>query len=789
MKIGVVKIFKKWRKLSVMVGYQTPKRPSFFQYLILNAIANYPDKNASLKDILQQELQLQDLRIYQECLKDLIEKEEIIEINTQTSFNYLSASYNKTDWIDSAIGIFHISPAGLETLEKGFLIGKNQQKEIAIEFLIDDFSGEIIIAPPQLALIATVKDEQLTITSPTVAKINSNDLLNVLETVKLSGQSLFNFNKDTIFNSLRIGKEHLTTSQSDFDLGLYTVPGYEVVEVNLTLTTFKDLKMHVNNLQIQNLIDSNQQLREKITTIFINTINFDLKQDFTLSNRQIPASAFETDYYQDPRMINPMLVNAKIVIVNNDLLKEEKLLAQKYYHLNNFNCLILVNNDKKTTLTDLSGSLPIFRFATNDFNLAKEFLILFANYKQQSEVYNFQKLDLITYNKNLTLVNKYQDDYGAGIYKTISKQLMEQSKYLISKWEELADQKQDDLILTFIYLLDLLNDSEEAMLGFIKIVVGSDYSNKVGFLQSWQEKTKAFQQKPNYQNLIHSALLNLLEQMATTSSNIIEAYRILSQQNILPAKEILAILQKYYNKNNVSLEELLELSAQCDPLVLEKIWNQNLFHVLNKVLFALSVDNIEQYFNKYRQPSGDVQLLNYLYSFTADYLKYFGEMNRRDINNIQRYWPTIWSFVNVIIERFSHFETSFDLSLQLLHALSKLEYKFRTIKYENMFNSEAKFQEYLDAGTWGRAALYLANLLEEKLDHILKNKMQGVKYLNEKLFILKKEGSKEQAKRIIDLYEELKLYLYCDQGRNEVVPAKNRDLINKWYQEIKEVFK
>lgn len=97
MKLGMVKVYKNWKKLKAIVSYQTPKKLAFFQYVILNAITNYPNKEKSLADILHNELQIFNFKIYAECLKDLIEKENIIEINKQTSLNYLANSSAEQD--------------------------------------------------------------------------------------------------------------------------------------------------------------------------------------------------------------------------------------------------------------------------------------------------------------------------------------------------------------------------------------------------------------------------------------------------------------------------------------------------------------------------------------------------------------------------------------------------------------------------------------------------------------------------------------------------------------------
>ncbi|MFJ1522017.1 MAG: hypothetical protein EHU54_00670, partial [Spiroplasma sp. ald] len=192
MKLGMVKVYKNWKKLKTIVSYQTPKKLAFFQYVILNAITNYPNKEKTLADILQNELQIFNFKIYAECLKNLIEKKNIIEINKQTSLNYLANSSAEQDWIDRPIGIFYISKETLTALEQGYLLSKNSNRETVINFDFNIFSDEKYINNEQLSLLEKNSND-LIIVPEQEPIISGEDLFHLLEKYKL------NINKNNIF--------------------------------------------------------------------------------------------------------------------------------------------------------------------------------------------------------------------------------------------------------------------------------------------------------------------------------------------------------------------------------------------------------------------------------------------------------------------------------------------------------------------------------------------------------------------------------------------------------------
>lgn len=104
-----------------------------------------------------------------------------------------------------------------------------------------------------------------------------------------------------------------------------------------------------------------------------------------------------------------------------------------------------------------------------------------------------------------------------------------------------------------------------------------------------------------------------------------------------------------------------------------------------------------------------------------------------------------------------------------------------------MFNSESKFQEYLDFCYFDKAALYLTNIMEEKITAILKSNDQRLKTINEKLFVCKDLFDKNKYKQIMAIYYELRLYLYCEKARDEKNDNKNRDALKKLQKELEEV--
>ncbi|WP_283271921.1 hypothetical protein [Spiroplasma sp. SV19] len=470
MKLGIVKVYKNWKKLSTIVGYQTPKRPAFFQYVILNAIANYPDKEKSLANILREELQVFNLKIYAECLKDLIEKENTIEINSQGSLNYLANSYAEQEWIDRAIGIFYISKEALQALEKGYLLSKNNNREATIDFVFDIFTNQRYINNEHLMLIEKINNNDLIIFPEYESNITGDDLFNLLEEYKTKPNKYNMFNNDTTFTTIRKKQEEIKHNSDQINKLLTDF--YETKEVVLTLTTFKDIKMQVmNDKNLQEVIDNNINLRTKILDYFLTAMTKDLTTDFNLNIQKIAPNTLESDYQQDPRHITSTLINPQFLVINAANVNPKAVLNHKYYFDNDVRCIIFVNAEQSTELSDLTGSIPIFYLSKTTCPIHDHFLTLFVNDKNETECYMLQPTELIMLNRQIITAQKFLPDYSRLLFKKILQSL----QTLLKKdqeniYETIHSNKVNDLFI-YCYLIDLLNQNENAFDNILKILV------------------------------------------------------------------------------------------------------------------------------------------------------------------------------------------------------------------------------------------------------------------------------------------------------------------------------
>ncbi|MBH8622976.1 hypothetical protein [Spiroplasma sp. hyd1] len=789
MKLGVVKIYKNWKKLTTIVSYQTPKRPSFFQYVILNAIANYPDKEKSLANILRDELQIFNHKIYAECLKDLIEKENTIEINSQGSLNYLANTYAEQEWIDRAIGIFYISKEALQALEKGYLLSKNNNREATIDFIFDIFTNERYINNEHLLLIEKINNNALTIFSEHEVTITGDDLFKFLEKYKTSPNKYNMFNNDTTFTSIR--KQQQTIKHDNKEVNKLLSDVYETKEVVLTLTTFKDIKMQVmNDKNLQEIIDNNINLRTKILDYFLTTMTEDLTTDFNLNIQKIAANTLESDYQQDPRHITSTLINPRILIINAANVNPKAVLNHKYYFDNDIRCVIFVNADHSTKISDLTASIPIFYLDKTILPIHDHFLTLFINDKNETECYALQPTELIMLNRKIITAQKFLSNYSNLLFKKILQNLQTVLKNEQGNiYETIHGNKVNDLFI-YCYLIDLLNQNDNAFDDILKNISTNNFQNKISILSKCEQILTNFTLRPNYFTKMHTLLITAIKQEAKDQQNIVKAYQVLTNNDLLASKEALNMLQELYHQDNVTLKQLLELTNVASSTTIEKIWNQNLFAILTKFLFALNNDNLHhELFEEISTTnlSKNITLLVNLYGYAEEYLKYFTEMKKRETSNLQRHWEEIWTKVAIISERFKNINHGDDLTIELLGSLSQLETRYKAIKFKDMFNSEPKFQEYLDFCYFDKAALYLINILEEKITAMLKAKDHRLKAINEKLFVCKDLLDKSKQKQIMTIYYELRLYLYCEKARDERNDNKNRDALKKLQKEIEEV--
>ncbi|ALA97029.1 hypothetical protein SKUN_00105 [Spiroplasma kunkelii CR2-3x] len=789
MKLGMVKVYKNWKKLKTIVSYQTPKKLAFFQYVILNAITNYPNKEKTLADILQNELQIFNFKIYAECLKDLIEKENIIEINKQTSLNYLANSYAEQDWIDRPIEIFYISKEALTALEQGYLLSKNSNREAVINFDFNIFSGEKYINNEQLSLLEKNSND-LIIVLEQEPIINGEDLFHLLEKYKLNINKNNIFNADTTFTSIRTNKKQEIYYNIN-QINNLLIDAYEEKEVILSLTTFKDIKIQIiNDHQLQQIIEDNVNLKTKIVDYFLTEMDKTLRDNFNLNLQKVATNILESDYQQDPRYITSTLINPRIIIINAASVKPKAVLDNKYYYDNNISCIIFVNAEKTTTMHDLTDSIPIFYLTSAILTINDNFLTLFINDKNETELYILQPTELIILSRNIITAQKFIPKYSQLLFNKI----LEGLKNLINRQQaniyEIIHNNQIENIFIYCYLIDILNNNEETFDNILKSMTINDFNNKINVLYQSEQILSNLNLKPNYFNKMHKTLIALMKQQAKLQKNIIKAYQVLTNNTLLSNKEVLNMLQELYDKNDVSLNQLLALINIADSSIIEKIWNQNLFAILDKFLFAINNNDLHrELFDAITTTTfkKNSTLLINLYSYAQEYIKYCKEMKKRETSGLQRHWQEIWDKVEIIKERCKNINNSNELIIQLLYSLSQLEIKYKAIKFKNMFNSESKFQEYFNLCSFDKAALYLMNLIEEKITPLLNTKHQFVQHINEKLFVLKDVFDKNKYKQIMQLYQELTLYLYCEKARNEHNDNKNRDALKKIKLKLEEV--
>ncbi|WP_426605677.1 hypothetical protein [Spiroplasma endosymbiont of Glossina fuscipes fuscipes] len=789
MKLGIVKVYKNWKKLTTVVGYQTPKRPAFFQYVILNAIANYPNKEKSLANILQEELQIFNLKIYAECLKELIEKENTIEINSQGSLNYLANSYAEQEWIDRAIGIFYISKEALQALEKGYLLSKNNNREATIDFLFDIFTNQRYINNEHLMITEKINNNDLTIFPEHEPSFTGSDLFKFLEDYKTTPNKYNMFSDDTTFTSIRKKQQEIKHNNEQINKLLTDV--YEAKEVVLTLTTFKDIKMQViNDKNLQNVIENNVNLRTKILDYFLTTMTKDLTTDFNLNIQKIVTNTLESDYQQDPRHITSTLINPRILIINATSVNPKAVLNHKYYFDNNVHCIIFVNAEHSTEISDLTGSIPIFYLDKTILPIHDYFLTLFLNDKNETEDYVLQSTELIMLNRQIITAQKFLPDHSKLLFKKILQSLETLLKNEQENIYETIHSNKVNNLFIYCYLIDLFNQNENAFDNILKGISANDFQNKISILYKCEQILTNFILKPNYFTKMHMLLITAMKQQAKDQQHIVKGYQVLTNNDLLASKEVLSMLQELYHQDDVTLKQLLELTNVASSTIVEKIWNQNLFAILTKFLFALNNDNLHrELFEEVTtiNLSKNITLLVNLYGYAEEYLKYFNEMKKRETSGLQRHWQDIWAKITTISERFKNINHGDDLTIQLLGSLSQLEITYKAIKFKEMFNSKPKFQEYLDFCYFDKAALYLINIMEEKITAILKAKDQRLKGINEKLFVCKELFDKNKQKEMMRIYHELRLYLYCEKARDEQNDNKNCGALKKLQQEIEEV--
>lgn len=698
----------------------------------------------------------------------------------------MANSYAEQGWIDRAIGIFYISKEALQALEKGYLLSKNNNREATIDFVFDIFTNERYINNENLILTEKINNNDLTIFPEYEPNITGNDLLKFLERYKTNSNKYNIFNNDTTFTSIRKKQQAIKHDNEEINKLLSDV--YEAKEVVLTLTTFKDIKMQVmNDKNLQEIIDNNINLRTRILDYFLTTMTKDLTTDFNLNIQNIAANTLKSDYQQDPRHITSTLINPRILIINAANVDPKAVLNHKYYFDNDVRCIIVINAEHSTKISDLTNTIPIFYLDKNILPIHDHFLTLFVNDKNETECYTLQPTELIMLNRKIITAQKFLTNYSNLLFQKILQNLQTVLKNEQENiYETIYSNKVNDLFV-YCYLIDLLNQNENAFDNILKNIKANDFQNKISILSKCEQILTNFTLRPNYFTKMHSLLITTMKQEAKDQQNIVKAYQVLKNNDLLASKEALNMLQELYHQDNVTLKQLLELTNVATSTIVEKIWNQNLFAILTKFLFALNNDNLHRELLETitrTNLSKNITLLVNLYGYAEEYLKYFNEMKKRETSNLQRHWEEIWTKVVTITERFKNINHGDDLTIELLGSLSQLETRYKTTKFKDMFNSTSKFQEYLDFCYFDKAALYLINILEEKITTILKSNDHRLKAINEKLFVYKDFLDKNKYKQIMTIYYELRLYLYCEKARDKKNDNKNRDALKKLQKQI-----
>ena len=790
MKLGTINLYKKWLKLKTIVGYQTPKKPSFFQYLILNTIATYPNKKKTLAEVLRTELKINDLMIYADCLKDLIERENIIAIDTNSSLQYVSTSYNN-EWIDCALGVFVISREALAALERGILLSKYNNREALIDFVFDQFTDMLLVNNSTTNLTDKITEDDLVINAPGAADLMGNDLFNYLNEYKKNELKTNQFNKDTTFSFIKTNNTKIEITSGKIT-NLFN-PTYEPVQINLAFTTFKDIKLKVeNDKNLQNILDNNDAIKGTVVDYFLNKMTNDLKEHFNLNLSRLNINLFESNYLQDPRYITTTLANPRILIVNSSYVNENVVINKKYYQNNNLELIIFVNASQDTTLADLRTELPFFRISKDLVIFDHNFITLFINNKLKTEAYAIQETEIISLGKKILLANKYKDNYSKNILKEIMQYLNQKLiKYQGQLHELISSKKEEDLFIHF-YLLDLINNNDCAFQNFMENQETEHFNNKTDLYLRWEEICDYLVLKPNYKNTIHNTLVADIKQLAHEQKSIVRSYSVLYNGEILSNKDILNTLQELYDDGNTTMGELYKLTKIATPSIVEKIWNQNLFNIVTKFIRVISQNIAREIIDlndDFDVNTKNTVFLTNLYSYAKDYETFRQQMEyQSETNVLQRNWKALWEKINLIKARLTSFQNSSKLIIQLLHSLSVLELKFCQLKHGEVFNSEVKFNDYMNLCEFGKASVYVLNKLKGYVDEILVVDDYDVKYLNEKIFLLKPNFEKSKYKKLNNWYNELKLYVYCEEYRNEQNDNKNREQIKKILEGIEEVF-
>lgn len=778
MQLGIIKVFKEYQKISFVVEYQTPIKPTFFEYLILNIITTYPLRDYTIAQVLKEEFNLNDLKIYEETIKYLIQTVKCMVFKDLVE-SMTMHSYADDKYLDKPIRSYALSLNAKKAFSQKLLVSNKENKYYNVEFIIDQWKNELFIYnSKEHNLKSQIPNNAIVIKNKVKKHFNHNDLKDRLDEYKKNISANNPFTIQTTFSNIIAQNKNVKQIEKLSELSL---PVYEQKEINIALTKYKDVILQVkDDRHLQDYLENNEKVQNTIMNDLINNLQQNNKAIFKTDIKKINTTLFEQQCY-DPWEID-LPLNNHIVLVNADKIDEMNFLNKKCY-ADKANIFVFFNSSKNNDVVNFHLNKPIIYINKSNLYIDTESFIIFLN-NNDKIAYALQNLAIPKLNQNIALAFMYKAGYSKELIEILIKKINANIENNIKVSLTNKDFKND---IINVYLLELLWFKNNLFYQWAESILSKVKDNLVIY-NIIKDNLNSLRLAFKYEVDLHKIITKQYQKVIKNETDIIKTYSFLISTNIFKDKEILSLLEKTYTENSVNLEQILHLEQQFEIEVYKKIWNLNLFNCVTSFLKAISSNNvIKNIATDSKHKSGIFANLIHFYQLNQDNLKAF---INNDLFASQKTFVQLFKLEQTLIEQLSNINNS-EQNIDLIYQIANsLQQTWLSKRYQiSQVINEKFYQTMIEQHNYSEASIYLIHLLDQKVN-VLLTKVNNSLSIEQKLYQLRwdKKLDKKQFNTFLDLSYQIKAIIFLEKLNPQEVGYNEVSKIKSIIQEVQPIY-
>jgi hypothetical protein len=585
--------------LKYKVKFVESRQPTYIEFILLQLIINYGDRDQKLIKILEGELGINNSSLFQRAMRDLLNFNII-----QTSEDISEMDFDKL--LNVQLSNLSVSKILSNSFREGNFMISNIEKYLELKFVFDPLTK-------QTRIFKSIDWEKKVIDSQCVYKLFQREDINYKmkvediksETLKLMKSEPMLFGENCKLVDVEL-MDNTPIDEIKNEIDIY----YEFENIGYrTLVNFNE-KKYVIDSESTDLIKyfNNDKILESefITYVFDNynkKIGEVMKGKIAdAQNANLDSAVLMQDFPSKIKTFDFLFFNF------NDLHSRSKFLERPKY-IENSSIIFEYNiNGDEVRIGYERKKILVATHRLKRLDYWKQCTIIYANFKKEMEAYNVEKVYVPSI-KETIFVARTVDDF----YSDLSEDLSETFSHIVDVFHtslKFGDYDRVSLCIGLLFKLDEKQIVEKIMIERISADIA--YAREYSAIKKSLSRYNLKEEIAFMENIVTNIFIENINKFdSNTFIKLLNKYNFVNRDNLL----------KLINKSNFdfAMDDLIAINTMLEKQAIDG-WKINLNNSLTKYIKYLLENDDKNIFN-----NNSITLTGHM-TFVSKYKKFVGDL-------------------------------------------------------------------------------------------------------------------------------------------------------------------